>query len=72
MDKESTVEVLLADLMLRLNTLEKILIEKKIINQEEYIQELDALAKNVAQVVLDKANVSKDLGEFIDNLEKGN
>ncbi len=71
MDKkqEASIDILIADIMIRLTTMEKLLVAKGVFTQEEYIKELELLATNVAQVVLDKANNSENLEEFISNME---
>jgi TPP-dependent pyruvate/acetoin dehydrogenase alpha subunit len=66
---EITTEVLLADVMLRITAIEKLLIEKGIFTQEELSTSTDEIAKRVAKVVLEKAQASKSVDEFINTLE---
>ncbi len=66
---ELTTDVLLADVMLRITALEKLLIEKNVFTQEELAATTDEIAKRVAKVVLEKANASKDIEDFISKLE---
>jgi TPP-dependent pyruvate/acetoin dehydrogenase alpha subunit len=69
---EITTEVLLADVMLRITAIEKLLIEKGIFTQEELSTSTDEIAKRVAKVVLEKAQASKSVDEFINTLESSN
>lgn len=66
---ELTTDMLLADVMLRLTAIEKLLIEKGILTQEELSLVTDEIAKKVAKVVLEKAQGSKDIEDFINKLE---
>ena len=68
--KEITQEILMADAMLRLTTLEKLLIDKGILTKQEIVDESESIAKHISKVILEKSNISKDLPEFIKNLEK--
>lgn len=67
--QELTNDVLMADIMLRLTAIEKLLIEKGVFTQEELTQSTEEIAKRVAKVVLEKAQASKSVDEFISNLE---
>ena len=61
--KEMTIEVLLADAMLRLATLERILIDKGILTKEELLQISEEIAQKVSKVVLEKAQAAQNLNE---------
>lgn len=67
--QELTNDVLMADVMLRVTAIEKLLIEKGVFTQEELTQTTEEIAKRVAKVVLEKAQASKSVDEFISNLE---
>lgn len=69
---ELTTDVLLADIMLRLTAVEKLLIEKKAFTQEELSKTTDEIAQRVAKVVLEKAQAAKNLGELVTNLKAHN
>lgn len=69
--QEITNDVLMADIMLRVTAIEKLLIEKGVFTQEELANSTDEIAKRVAKVVLEKAQSSKNIEEFISNLEAG-
>lgn len=72
MDKKDKDELsnslLIADALLRLKTLENILVAKGIVNQEEFQQEMDKIAKQIAKSILEKANVQGDIEELINSL----
>jgi TPP-dependent pyruvate/acetoin dehydrogenase alpha subunit len=59
-----------ADVLLRITALEKLLIEKGVFTQAELSAITDEIAKKVAKVVLEKAKVSKNIEEFVATLEK--
>lgn len=63
------VDILIADLMIRISTVEKLLISKNIISQEEYSSELESLAKSVSEMVLKTAEKSSNLDDFIKKME---
>lgn len=67
--QEVTNDVLMADLMLRITAMEKLLIEKSVFTQAELIATTEEIAKKVAKIVLEKAQASKSVEEFISNLE---
>jgi predicted protein tyrosine phosphatase len=67
--QEITNDILMADVMLRITALEKLLIEKGLFTQEELTVATEDIAKRVAQVVLEKAESSKDIKDFISKLE---
>jgi len=68
--KELNTDILIADIMLRLTALEKLLIEKGLLTQAELATTTDELAKRVAKVVLEKVQASKQVEEFVADLEK--
>lgn len=72
MDKKQAVEltndVLIADALLRLKTLETILINKGIFSQEEYDVVMNDIASKVAKTILQRANVPGDLDKLIESL----
>ena len=66
---EITNDVLIADIMLRITAIEKLLIDKGAFTQAELAQATDDIAKRVAKVVLEKAEASKSMEDFLANLE---
>lgn len=67
--QELTNDVLMADVMLRITAIEKLLIDKGVFSQEELNQTTEEIAKRVAKVVLEKAQASKNIEEFVSSLE---
>lgn len=63
-----SIDMMLAEAMLRITALEKILINKQIIDSQELQDINDDLAKKVAKVVMDKLESSKNLDDFIGSL----
>lgn len=66
---ELTTDVLLADVMLRVTAIEKLLIEKGVFTQDELAKTTEEIAQRVAKVVLEKAQASKTVEDFVANLE---
>ncbi len=58
---EITNDVLMADIMLRLTTIEKLLLDKGIFTQEEFFQTMEDIAKKVSKVIMDKVKESADI-----------
>jgi len=67
---ELTSEILIADIMLRITAMEKLLLEKNLFTKEELLATTQDIAKSVAKVILEKAQSSKDIDDFIHSLEK--
>lgn len=67
--EELTNSLLIADALLRLRTLEKLLVSKGIFTQEEFNEEMDVIAKQIAKSILEKAQVKGDLDEMIKSLK---
>lgn len=68
--QELTNDVLMADVMLRVTAIEKLLIEKGVFTQEELNKTTEEIAQRVAKVVLEKAQASKSVEEFVAKLEE--
>jgi len=66
---ELTNDVLMADIMLRVTAIEKLLIEKGVFTQTELTAATEEIAKRVAKVVLEKVQGSKNIEEFVADLE---
>jgi hypothetical protein len=64
-----TNDVLIADIMLRVTSMEKLLIDKGIFTLEELTATTEEIARNVARVVLEKAQASKTVDEFLAELK---
>jgi len=67
--QELTNDIMMADVMLRITAIEKLLIEKGVFTQDELTASTEEIAKRVAKVVLEKAQASKNIEEFIADLE---
>ena len=65
---ELSNDVLMADVMLRITAMEKLLIEKGVFTQEELSAATEEIAKRVAKVVLEKAQATKSIDEFVASL----
>lgn len=61
-------DILLADALLRLTALEKVLIQKGLITKDELNEVTASLVEKVTKVILDKVQSSKDLNEFVASL----
>lgn len=61
-------DILLADALLRLTALEKLLIQKGLITKGELDDLTSILVEKVTKIVMDKVQSSKDLNEFVDSL----
>jgi hypothetical protein len=65
---ELTSDVLIADVMLRLTALEKLLIQKGLMTKEELQAMTNILVENVTKVIMDKVQSAKDLDDFVVSL----
>ncbi|HEY5267969.1 MAG TPA: hypothetical protein VII94_02450 [Candidatus Saccharimonadales bacterium] len=67
--QDITTDMLMADVMLRITAMEKILIDKGVFSVEELQASTKEIAERVTKVVMEKAASSKNLEEFISKLE---
>lgn len=67
--EEVTIDVLVADVLLRVQATQNILIKKGIITDEEFQAELKLVSKTLLKSVLEKAGVAGDLDQLIEDLE---
>jgi hypothetical protein len=65
---ELNSDILLADALLRVTALEKLLIQKGIITKVELSEVTNSLVEKVTKLVLDKLQTSKGLDDFINSL----
>ncbi len=63
-----TNDALITDALLRLRTIENLLVAKGIVTQDEYVQELNTVSNAIMKEILKKANVPGDLDELINTL----
>ncbi len=72
MDKKDKDELsnslLIADTLLRLKAIENILVAKGLITNDEFQEEMDKIAKQIAKSILEKANVPGDIDELVNSL----
>jgi len=64
-------EMILADVLLRLKTLENLLIAKGSFTQEEYLEEMGKVAQQLAQSLIEKAQAGgqKGMEELISSIK---
>ena len=55
---EITNDILMADLMLRVTAMEKLLIDKGIVSKDEFLNVMEDIAKNVSKIVIEKAKAA--------------
>lgn len=69
--KDTTLDndMLVADALLRLRALENLLVAKGLITKEEFSKEIDAVARQVAKSILEKAGVPGELDKLLDSLK---
>jgi hypothetical protein len=63
--EELTNDVLIADALIRLQTLEDMLVAKGIFTKEEYFKQMEVIATQIQKVILQNANVPGDLDEIV-------
>jgi hypothetical protein len=68
-DSELTTDVLLADVLIRLTVLEKLLISKDVFSQEELTQLTQSLTEQISQAIVSKTKTVQSLDEFIQSLK---
>lgn len=64
-----TNDIMMADIMLRVTAIEKLLIDKGVFTQEELTAATEDIAKRVAKVVLERAQSVKKIEELTASLE---
>lgn len=63
--EELSNDVLIADILLRLKTLETLLLSKGFFTKEEYDKATHEITSKIAKTILQKANVAGDLDSLI-------
>lgn len=66
--QELTIDILLADCLIRLSTIEKLLISKNVFSQEEFAKAMHEISSKITKSILEKANVPGDLDKIVENL----
>lgn len=67
--KELTNTLYVADLILRVRSLENLLVSKGILTKEELEKEATSSSKEIIREILKKANVPGDLDQILQDLE---
>jgi|688.fasta_scaffold1261936_2 hypothetical protein len=62
--------LMLAEILLRISSLEKILLSKGLFTKEEYVKIVEEVSSEAAKNILNKAMVSGDLDKIVDDLKK--
>jgi len=65
-------ELLVADALIRLRVIENLLISKEVFSKEEFLKEMELITKQITKTLLEKANISGNLDQLIDSLNKEN
>lgn len=71
-DEIITNDALLANALLRLTTLENLLLEKGIFTKEEFNKATAVATANIVKVILQRANIPGDLDSIIKSLSEKN
>lgn len=64
-----TIHIQIADILVRVTALEKILIAKNVCTQDELTAEIKKLTTILAKSILEKSNVPGDLDQIISELQ---
>lgn len=65
---DMNMDMMLADALLRITALEKLLLEKGLFTKEELKATTDVLVEKITKVVMDRVASSKNLDDFISAL----
>lgn len=68
---ELTNDMLVADALLRLKAMENLLIAKGIISRDEFLQEMESVAKQIAKSILQKAGVPGEIEDLLKTFQIG-
>ncbi len=68
--QEMTVDILLADVLLKINVLVKVLVDKGLIDHNTFNSELENASKHISKLILEKADKSNSLQDFVSKLEE--
>ena len=66
--KETTIDVLVADAILRLQSMQNILVRKGYFTNEEFVAEIKDVSSNILKAILQKAQVPGDLDKLLETL----
>jgi len=68
-EEEFREEILLADALLRLSVIEKLLINKGILTKEEFLEETSKISSQITQILLEKINTPTDLNKIAEKIK---
>jgi hypothetical protein len=68
-EEEFREEILLADALLRLSVIEKLLINKGILTKEEFLEETSKISSQITQILLEKINAPTDLNKIAEKIK---
>lgn len=71
-NNQLTNDMLVADIMLRLTAIEKLLLDKVVFTQAELLKATNDIAETVSQAMIAKAKAAQNLEGFIVDLEQSN
>ncbi len=60
--------IMMAEILLRLTSLEKLLIDNKIISKDELLKVMEELSSHAAKSILEKAKIPQDLDKLAINV----
>ena len=66
--KEITSDILIADTMLRLTALERLLLDKQVFSRDELVLVTEDIAKQVSKIILEKAQVNKTVESIMQEI----
>ncbi len=66
--KETTIDVLVADAVLRIQSIQNILVRKGYFTNEEFSAEIKEVSNSILKAILQKAQVPGDLDELLKTL----
>jgi hypothetical protein len=64
--------LMMAEVLLRITSLEKLLFDKGIISQEELLKVMDEVSSHAAKSILAKSNKAGELDKIIKNIQNKN
>lgn len=62
------MDVLIADLMLRVTTLERLLVSKGLLSESEMTKMSEEIAAKIAKTILEKVGASKEIEKLVEDL----
>ena len=68
-EEESIDNTLVTDVLIRVKTLENILVSKGLFTREEYYKEMEIVFKEITKIILQKREISKDLDQSVQELK---